>query len=59
MPYNEFSQQVETYFDIGKSKLEEGNISTARNNFNMALAIAKKEKLNNWVTLIQDTLDDL
>lgn len=59
MPYNEYKDQAELYFDIAKDKLESGNIVEAKNQFNMARAIASKEKLTNLVKLIDSYLKDI
>ena len=59
MPYNEYRQQAEQYFEIGKDKLASGNKGEARNNFNLARAIAVKEGLNDLIALIDSYLRDL
>lgn len=59
MPYNEFQQQAEQYFEIGKEKLMEGNKGEARNNFNMAYSIADKNGLTALKALIKSYLDEL
>lgn len=59
MPYNEFEQQAEQYFEIGKQKLAEGSKGEARNNFNLALSIARKNGLTDLMSLIQSYLNRL
>lgn len=59
MPYNEFREQAKLYFEIAKDKLESGNKTEARNQFNMAKAIAEKEGLTDLVRLINSYLRDL
>jgi len=59
MPYNEFQQQAEQYFEIGKQKLAEGNKGEARNNFNLAYNIADKNGLTNLKNLIRSYLNCL
>lgn len=59
MPYNEFRDQAERYFEIAKDKLAKGNKAEARNQFNMAKAIAEKEGLTDLVALINSYLNDL
>lgn len=59
MPYNEYRDQAEMYFEIAKDKLESGNIKEARNQFNMARAIALKEDIIDLVKLIDSYLRDL
>lgn len=59
MPYNEYREQAEQYFEIGKEKLALGNKGEARNSFNLARAIAVKERLNDLISLIDSYLRDL
>ncbi len=59
MPYNEFEQQAEQYFEIGKQKLAEGNKVEARNNLNLAYNIASKNRLTDLMSLIQSYLNRL
>lgn len=59
MPYNEFQEQATLYFEIAKEKLSLGNKAEARNQFNMAKAIAEKEGLSDLVSLINAYLKDL
>lgn len=59
MPYNEFQTQAEMYFEIAKEKLSGGCREEARNQFNMAKAIAEKEGLTDLVVLINTYLQDL
>ncbi len=59
MPYNEFREQAQLYFEIAKDKLASGNKTEARNQFNMAKAIAEKEGLTDLVSLINSYLRDL
>ena len=59
MPYNEFQEQAEQYFEIGKQKLVEGNKGEARNNFNLAYNIASKNRLTDLMSLIQSYLNRL
>ncbi|MBR5090542.1 MAG: hypothetical protein IK093_14020 [Ruminiclostridium sp.] len=56
MPYNEYRQQAEQYFEIGKDKLASGNKGEAGNNFNLARAIAVKEGLNDLIASIDSYL---
>ena len=59
MPYNEFQAQAEMYFEIAKEKLSNGYREEARNQFNMAKAIAEKEGLTDLVALINAYLRNL
>ncbi len=59
MPYNEFRDQAEQYFAIGKQKLAEGNKDEARNNFNLAYNIADKNGLSDLKSLIKSYLNSL
>lgn len=59
MPYNEFKEQANLYFEIAKEKLASGNKTEARNQFNMAKAIAEKEGLTKLVNLINSYLNSL
>lgn len=59
MPYNEFRQQAEQYFEIGKREMWAGKKLSAEANFNMARAIASKNDLSDLVALIDSYLKEL
>ena len=59
MPYSEYRTQAEMYYEIAKEKLESGNRAEARNQFNMAKAIAEKEGLTDLIALIDYYLREL
>ena len=59
MPYNEFKQQAEQYFEIAKRKLSEGKKLDAQANFNMARAIAVKNNMTGLISLIDTYLSEL
>lgn len=59
MPYNEFREQAEMYYDNAVSKYNNGNYIGAYQDFNMAKCIAEKNNMNGLVEMIDVYLKKL
>lgn len=59
MPYNEFREQAEMYYDNAVTKYNNGNYIGAYQDFNMAKCIAEKNNMNGLVEMIDVYLQKL
>lgn len=59
MPYNEFRQQAEQYYNIAVRNLEDGNRMTALSHLQLAKAIAIKNSLYDLVRKIDALMDQI